>query len=88
MGGSVRRSLAVVQLFARWGFAWCRHLGTPPDEYDSCVITRSRAFSTLSKEGQKRTYTPFLTVYLVISLPKLPFIHRIYMVLANPNSIW
>jgi len=25
-----------------------------------------------------------MTVYLVISLPKIPYIHRIYMVLANP----
>ena len=34
--------------------------------------------------GQKRIYTPYMTVYLVISLPKLPYMHRIYMVLANP----
>ena len=25
-----------------------------------------------------------MTVYLVIILPKIPYIHRIYMVLANP----
>jgi hypothetical protein len=25
-----------------------------------------------------------MTVYLVISMPKIPYIHRIYMVLANP----
>jgi len=31
--------------------------------------------------------TPYLTVYLVISLPKIPYIHRICMVLANPNCI-
>jgi hypothetical protein len=35
--------------------------------------------------GQNRIYTPYMTVYLVISLPKLPYIHRIYMVLANPS---
>jgi len=32
-----------------------------------------------------------MTVYLVISLPKIPCIHRIYMVLANPiytSLIW
>jgi hypothetical protein len=28
-----------------------------------------------------------MTVYLVISLPKLPYIHRIYMVLANPTDV-
>jgi len=27
----------------------------------------------------------YMTVYLVISLPKIPYIHRIYMVLANPT---
>jgi len=33
--------------------------------------------------GQNRIRTPYITVYLVISLPKRPCIHRIYMVLAN-----
>ena len=27
---------------------------------------------------------PYLTLYSVISLPKIPYVHRIYMVLANP----
>jgi hypothetical protein len=36
------------------------------------------------KVGQDRIYTPYMTVYLVISLPKIPYIHRIYVVLANP----
>jgi len=27
-----------------------------------------------------------MTVYLVLSLPKIPYIHRIYMVLANPRN--
>ena len=36
--------------------------------------------------GQNRIYTPYTTVYLVISLPKLPYIHRTYMVLANPTN--
>ena len=35
--------------------------------------------------GQNRIYTPYITVYSVISLPKIPYIHRIYMVLANPT---
>jgi hypothetical protein len=32
-------------------------------------------------------YTPYVTVYLVISLPNMPYIHRMYinMVLANPR---
>jgi hypothetical protein len=28
-----------------------------------------------------------MTVYLVISLPKIPYINRIYMVLANPINM-
>ena len=31
-------------------------------------------------------FTPFTTVYLVTSLPEIPYIHRVYMVLADPNS--
>ena len=38
----------------------------------------------LVRVGQNRIHTPYMTVYLVISLPKFPYIHRIYMVLANP----
>jgi len=37
--------------------------------------------------GQNRIYTPYMTVYLVISLPKLPYVNRIYMALANPTDI-
>jgi len=29
--------------------------------------------------GQNRIYTPYMTVYLVISLPKILCIHRIFM---------
>jgi len=28
-----------------------------------------------------------MTVYLVISLPEIPYIHRICMVLANPKNV-
>jgi len=38
----------------------------------------------MSRVGQNCIYAPYMTVYLVISLPKIPHIHRIYMVLANP----
>jgi hypothetical protein len=30
-------------------------------------------------------YTPYITVYVVIALPKIPYIHLIFMVLANPK---
>ena len=39
----------------------------------------------MCRVGQNRIYTPYMTVYLVTSLPKIPYIHRIYMVLANPT---
>jgi len=41
----------------------------------------------MSKVGQNRIYKPYMTVYLVIFLPKIPYIHRIYMVLANPTNV-
>jgi hypothetical protein len=33
--------------------------------------------------GQNRIYTPYMTLCLVISLPKVPYIHCNYMALAN-----
>jgi hypothetical protein len=39
------------------------------------------------KVGQNRIYTPYMTVYLVVSLPKIPCIHRINIDLANPKSM-
>jgi hypothetical protein len=50
------------------------HLGC----HGSCLVFRV---------GQNRIYTLYMTVYLVIPLPKILYIHRIYMVLANPTSI-
>jgi len=46
----------------------------------------SRDNNGISKVGQNRIYTPYMTVYTVISLPKIPYIHRMYMVLANPRD--
>ena len=39
----------------------------------------------IRRVGQNRIYVPYMTVYMVISLPKIPYMHRIYMVLANPK---
>ena len=51
-----------------------------------CSIYRS---CTICRVGQNRTYTPYMTVCLVISLPKIPYIHRKSMVLGNPRaSAW
>jgi len=42
--------------------------------------------STLTaRVGQNCIYTPYMTVCMVISLPKTPYKHRIYMVMANPT---
>jgi hypothetical protein len=41
----------------------------------------------ICRVGQNRIYTPYMTVHLVIFLPKLPYIHRIYMVQANPTYL-
>ena len=38
----------------------------------------------INKVGQNRIYTLYMAVSMVISLPKIPYIHRMYMVLANP----
>jgi hypothetical protein len=47
-------------------------------------ITTSFITCCFIKVGQNRIYTPYMTVFLVISLPKILYIHRTYMVLANP----
>ena len=39
-------------------------------------------------ESARTIYTPYITVYLMVFLPKLPYIYRIYMVLANSMYIW
>ena len=43
--------------------------------------------SLVYRVGQNRMYTPYMTVYLVMFLPKIPYVHRIYMVLANPTYL-
>ena len=50
-----------------------------------CVNRNRAGANVIHRVGQNRIYTPYMTVYLVISLPKIPYIHRIYMVLANPS---
>jgi hypothetical protein len=41
----------------------------------------------ICRVGQNRIYTLYMTVYMVNSLPKIPYTHRIYMVLANPTHM-
>jgi len=40
----------------------------------------------MSRDGQNRIYTTYMNVYSMMSLPKIPYIRRIYMVLANPTD--
>jgi hypothetical protein len=52
--------------------------------------TTSLTFSMIlvtNRVGQNRIYTPYITVYLKKRLLKIPYIHRIYMVLANPKLL-
>jgi len=53
-----------------------------PLELKSQLETRSRK----TMVGQNGISAPYMTVCMVISLPKTPYIHRIYMVLANPKK--
>ena len=41
----------------------------------------------MNKVGQNRIYKPYLIVCLVISPPKIPYTHRVHMVLASALSI-
>jgi hypothetical protein len=51
----------------------------------SAYYVNKKMLSNINRVGQNRIYTPYMTEYSVISLPKIPYIHRIYMVLANPK---
>jgi len=43
---------------------------------------------SMCRVGQNHMYAPlYMTVHLVISQPKIPCTHRIYMVLANPKHV-
>ena len=44
----------------------------------------SRSVIYKRRVGQNPISAPYMTVCMVISLLKLPYIHRIYMVLAKP----
>jgi len=47
--------------------------------------TQIHVACTANRVGLARTvYAPYMTLYLVVSLPKIPYIHCIYLVLANP----
>jgi hypothetical protein len=37
--------------------------------------------------GQNCIYTLYMTVLLVVSLPKVPYVHRVFRVLVNPRCV-
>jgi hypothetical protein len=51
------------------------------------ACSTSSRITYVCRAGQNRMYTPYMTVYLVISLPKIPYTNRLYMVLANPTYV-
>jgi hypothetical protein len=48
----------------------------------------TQGHSSIPRVGQNRIFAPYMPVCLVISLPNIPYTHRIYMVLANPKYAW
>jgi len=69
--------------------SWCS--GTPASSdvgpWHTHTNTHIHTHTHIYTVGQNRIYAPYMTVYTVISLPKIPYIHRVYMVLANPTHI-
>jgi len=58
-------------------------------QYRTCnrnnCVAADCTYHNIGRVGQNRLYTPYMTVYLAISLPKKPCMHRIFMVQANPR---
>jgi len=46
-----------------------------------------RSRYNITRVGHNRIYKPYDRIYMVISLPKIPYTHRVFMVLANPTHI-
>jgi len=53
--------------------------------YPSWCLAKLIQNNLKHRVGQNRMYTLYMTVYFMKSVPKIPYIHRIYMVLANPT---
>jgi len=48
-------------------------------------VVANEAASHVCRVGQNRIYTPYMTVYIVICLPKIPYIHRNIYIYINRN---
>ena len=51
------------------------------------VSVTTKVGLVVCRVGQNRIFTFIYTVYLVISKPKIPYVHRICMVLADPSCV-
>ena len=78
----VIKAMCVTLLCVRWTRLGARTLmmRCMSGDYVCCVYHIRRV-------GQNCKYTTYLTVYLVIFLPKATYTHRIYIVLANPTYV-
>jgi hypothetical protein len=56
-----------------------------PNSCLSCMCSLRHVWE-MHRASHNRINTPCMTVYLVISQPKILYIHRVYMVLANPRK--
>jgi hypothetical protein len=61
------------------GLCCLRHRATPEGERSVIAKWITVSAMLLYRVGQNRIYSPYITVYLVISLPKTLYIHRIYL---------
>ena len=77
---SLVSSLSSFSCFCENSCDWCIDAHMLP--YTHAVIYTC---CHIHRAGQNRIYAPYMTVYSVISLPNIPYTHRIYMVLANPT---
>ena len=42
-------------------------------------VVQGMTVNVIVRVGQNRIYTPYMTVCMVISLLKIPYVHRIYV---------
>jgi len=56
----------------------------------ACTHTQTRTYmhTHICRVGQNRIYTYVCTIYLVIFKPEIPYVRRMYMVLANPTYLY
>ena len=64
-----------------YGHTWCIYTVLANPAYACCRVihTMDGKAWCISRAGQNRIYTYIYTVYLVISKPKVPYIHRIHI---------